>query len=63
VTKGAGFRRAGLVMAFKLLQAAQGHRRRLDGADLVPLVRAGIIFKDGTHAEPQPSRKRKQVAA
>ena len=27
------------------------------------LVRAGVLFKDGTRVEPQPSRKRKKVAA
>jgi transposase-like protein len=63
VTKGAGSRTAGLVMAFKLLQAAQGHWRRLDGAQLIPLVRAGVVFKDGRQVEPQPSRKRKKAAA
>ena len=50
-------------MAFKLLQAAQGHWRRLDGAELIPLVRAGVVFKDGRQVEPQPSRKRKKAAA
>ena len=63
VTKGAGSRTAGLVMAFKLLQVAQGHWRRLDGAELVPLVRAGVVFTDGTRVEPQPSRRSKKVAA
>jgi hypothetical protein len=43
-------------MAFKLLQAAQGHWRKLDGAELVPLVRVGVVFKDGTRVEPQPTR-------
>jgi putative transposase len=63
VTKGAGSRTAGLVMAFKLLQAAQGHWRRLNAAKLLPLVRAGITFKDGIQVEPQSSRKRKKAAA
>jgi hypothetical protein len=57
VTKGAGSRTAGLVMAFKLLQAAQGHWRKLDGAELVPLVQAGVVFKDGARVEPQPARR------
>jgi transposase-like protein len=56
VTKGAGSRTAGLAMAYKLLQAAQGHWRKLDGAELVPLVRAGVVFKDGQRVEPQPTR-------
>jgi hypothetical protein len=43
-------------MAFKLLQVAQGHWRKLDGAELIPLVRAGVVFTDGTRVEPQPTR-------
>ena len=61
VTRGAGSRTAGLVMAFKLLQVAEGHWRRLDGAELIPLVRAGVRFEDGVQSEPQ--KKRKKVAA
>ena len=58
VTKGAGSRTAGLVMAFKLLQVAQGHWRRIDAAELVPLVRAGVSFEDGIQVEPQKTRKK-----
>jgi hypothetical protein len=47
VTKGAGSRTKGLLMAYKLLDMAQARWRRLDGADLLPLVRAGITFVDG----------------
>jgi putative transposase len=47
VTKGAGSRTKGLLMAYKLLEMAQIRWRRLDGAHLLPLVRAGIIFVDG----------------
>jgi transposase-like protein len=61
VTRGAGSRTAGLVMAFKLLQVAEGHWRRLDGAELIPLVRAGVHFEDGVQSEPQ--KKRKKAAA
>ncbi len=61
VTKGAGSRTAGLVMAFKLMQVAQGHWRRIDAAELVPLVRAGVGFEDGVQIEPQ--KKRKKAAA
>jgi hypothetical protein len=50
-------------MAFKLLQVAQGHWRRLDGAALLALVRVGVAFKPGQHVEPQPSRTRKKAAA
>jgi hypothetical protein len=34
-------------MAFKLLDMAQLRWRRLDGAQLLPLVRAGVKFVDG----------------
>jgi hypothetical protein len=34
-------------MAYKLLDMAQARWRRLDGAHLLPLVRAGIRFMDG----------------
>ncbi len=66
VTKGAGSRVAGLTMAFKLLQAAQRTWRRLDTPDLLPLVRAGIVFKDGLQverAELRAERKAGKVAA
>ena len=44
--EGAGSRTKGLLMAYKLLDMAQARWRRLDGAHLLPLVRAGIIFVD-----------------
>jgi hypothetical protein len=47
VTKGAGSREAGVAMAFKLLDAAQARWRRINGHELVPLVRAGATFIDG----------------
>jgi putative transposase len=47
VTKGAGPRTKGLRMAFKLLDMAQHRWRRLDGAVLLPPVRAGVKFVDG----------------
>jgi transposase-like protein len=47
VTKGAGSRTKGLLMAYKLLDMAQARWRRLDGAHLLPLVRAGTMFEDG----------------
>jgi putative transposase len=46
-TRGAGSRSKGLLMAFKLLDMAQQRWRRLDGAHLLPLVRAGVKFVDG----------------
>jgi len=51
-TKGAGSRTKGLLMAFKLLDMAQLRWRRLDGAQLLPLVRAGVKFADGVRVDP-----------
>jgi putative transposase len=51
VTKGAGSRTKGLLMAFKLLEMAQRRWRRINGAQLVPLVRAAVKFIDGAQAE------------
>jgi hypothetical protein len=48
VTRGAGSRKAGLAMAYKLLDAAKARWRRINGHELlVPLVRAGATFIDG----------------
>jgi transposase-like protein len=47
-TKGAGSRTACLAMAFKLVESAQNHWRKLNGSTLLPEVIAGVIFKDGT---------------
>jgi len=46
-TKGAGSRKAGLAMAFKLVLAAEKRWRKVKGPHLVALVRAGVEFKDG----------------
>lgn len=51
VTKGAGTRSKALLMAFKLLDMAQQRWRRLNGAELLPLVRAGVTFVDGVRQE------------
>jgi len=51
VTKGAGSRNAGLAMAFKLLLAAERSWRKLNGAMLLPLVRAGVKFVNGKRVE------------
>ncbi len=50
-TRGAGSRTKGLLMAFKLLDMAQ-LRWRLDDAQLLPLVRAGVKFADGVRIDP-----------
>ena len=46
-TKGAGSRKAGLAMAFKLLLAAEKRWRRVNAPHLVALVKAGVEFPDG----------------
>jgi putative transposase len=46
-TKGAGSRTACLAMAFKLVESAQNHWRKLNGSTLLPEVITGVIFKDG----------------
>ena len=51
VTKGGGTRRRGLVMAYKLLDAAQDRWRKINSPQLVIQMRAGIEFKDGIRAE------------
>jgi transposase-like protein len=50
VTKGAGSRQKGLLMAFQLLAMAQRRWRKLNGAHLIPVVRAGVEFGDGVQA-------------
>ncbi|MGI9592313.1 MAG: IS256 family transposase [Myxococcota bacterium] len=48
VTKGAGSRQKGLLMAFQLLAMAERRWRRINGAEKVPMVRAGVRFRDGS---------------
>src|SRR6266700_1612392 len=56
VTKGPGTRDTGLAMMFKLLQAAQGRWRAVNGPHLVALVRAGARFENGKLIErPDPT--------
>ena len=38
-------------MAFKLLDMSQARWRKLNGAALLPLVRAGVNFEDGIQIE------------
>jgi transposase-like protein len=51
VTKGPGSRSKGLTMAFKLLEMAQKRWRRINGAELLPLVREGAKFVNGARVE------------
>jgi len=62
ITKGAGTRTEGRPMAFKLLEMAEQRWRRLNGAHLLPLVRAGVRFVDGMHIERQEKKERKDAA-
>lgn len=52
VTRGAGSRKAGLAMAFQLLLLAQRRWRTLDAYDWLPLIRAGVRFRDGLPLDP-----------
>lgn len=63
VTKGAGTRTKALTMAFKLLDMAQKRWRRLNGSQLLPLVRAGATFVDGLPLERHTNPDRKDEAA
>ena len=49
-------------MAYKLLDMTQARWRRLDGAHLLPLVRAGIGFVDGLHQEGKASKPKAKAA-
>ena len=51
VTKGPGFRAAGLAMAFKLIESAQDRWRCVNAPHLVALVRAGATFINGKLVE------------
>jgi transposase-like protein len=57
VTKGAGSRQKGLLMAFQLLAMAERRWRRVNAPQLVPLVRAGAVFRDGLSVE-RPGKAR-----
>ena len=62
VTKGAGSRTKGLMMAFKLLDMAQQRWRRINAPNLLPLVRAGVKFIDGIQEEYINQTQRKDAA-
>ena len=61
VTKGAGLRTSGMMMVYKLLAMAEKRWRRLDGYQLLPLVRAGALFKDGVLVERDDTEDRKEA--
>jgi len=58
VTKGAGSRQKGLLMAFQLLAMAERRWRRINGAKKLPAVRAGVRFPDGLAVERKVSQSR-----
>jgi putative transposase len=62
VTKGAGSRTKGLLMAYKLLRMAEERWRRVDGPQLLPLVRARVQFMDGVQVERKDKEERKNAA-
>jgi putative transposase len=51
VTKGAGSRTKGIAMAFELPDMAQRRCTKLNGYELLPLVRAGVKFVGGIQHE------------
>jgi putative transposase len=62
-TRGAGSRQRRLTMEFRLLEMAQLRWRRLNGAALLPLLRARVPFKGGVRwngtIEQRSSRSRR----
>jgi transposase-like protein len=56
VTKGAGSRTKGVVMAYTLLVMAEARWRKLNAPHLLPLVQAKVQFVDGT----QPRRNKRE---
>ena len=63
ITKGAGSRAAGVVMAFKLIESAQQRWRAVNAPHLAPLVRAGARFEKGKLVErPNDQGGDRQVA-
>jgi len=64
VTKGPGSKDAGLAMVFKLLEAAEGRWRAVNGPHLVALVRAGARFEKGRLVErAEPGQHHQEAAA
>ena len=57
VTKGAGSRTKGLVMAYKLLEMAEQRWRRVTAPHLVAQVRAGVRFVDGIRIEREDANR------
>jgi len=62
VTKGAGSRTKGLVMAYKLLVMAEQRWRKLNATHLLPLVRAKVTFVDGVQQRTPDGEGVKEAA-
>jgi putative transposase len=62
LTKGPGSREAGVAMIFKLMEAAEGRWRRINGYELVPLVRARAKFINGELVERSEENEAKDAA-
>lgn len=62
VTTGPGSR-AGLAMAYKLIEAAQAKWRAVNAPHLVALVRAGATFEKGKLVEPNTTSADHEEAA
>ena len=58
-TKGAGSRKAGLAMAFKLALACESHWHKVTAPHLVALVRLGVRYQDGARVSilEEPERQ------
>jgi putative transposase len=63
-TRGAGSRKAGLAMAFKLMMMAQESWRAINAPHLVALIKQGVPFKDGERqiAEKNQITQKKDAA-
>jgi putative transposase len=61
-TKGAGSRKAGLAMAYKLITTAQRRWRKINAPHLLERVQQGVRFQDGI-AVPAPPRRSVTAAA
>ena len=61
-TKGPGSRARGISMAFKLLAMSELRWRRLNGAQLLPLVRDGVCFMDGEQQKSATTNKKDSAA-
>ena len=62
VTKGAGSRTKGLLMAYKLLVMSEQRWRKLNAHHLLPLVRAQVKFVDGVQQRSHDGESAKEAA-